>query len=97
MALDPSEVRHVARLANLTLQESEITRLTTQLGTILQYVQQLDELDTSQVEPTTFMTVPQMPLREDTSAPGLSNDEAMAAGPLVRDGAFAVPTFVDEG
>ncbi len=97
MALPRSEVEHVAKLANLELRPDEVESLAVQLGAIVDYVQQLGEVDTEGVEPTTFMTVSTMPLAEDRPREGLSQRAVIAAAPQSRDGAFAVPTFVDEG
>ena len=96
MALSPEQVRQVAALAALELQPDEVTQLGIQLGAILEYVEQLNELDTTGVEPTTHVAVEQLPFRPDQSAPCLSQAEALAGAPRSAGGAFAVPTFVDE-
>jgi len=96
MALSESDVQHIAKLANLTLSAEEVSRLRTDLGAILAHVAQLGELDTSDVPPTTHVAVREMPLRPDQPEPSLDRDTALAAGPRVSDGAFAVPKFVDD-
>ena len=96
MALSPEQVRQVAALAALELQPDEVAQLATQLGAILDYVQQLNELDTSGVEPTTHVAVAELPFRPDQIQPCLSNAEAIAGAPRSAGGAFAVPTFMDE-
>jgi aspartyl-tRNA(Asn)/glutamyl-tRNA(Gln) amidotransferase subunit C len=96
MALSPEQVRQVAALAALELQPDEVMQLGTQLDAILAYVEQLNELDTTAVEPTTHIAVEQLPFRPDQSMPCLSQADALAGAPRSAGGAFAVPTFVDE-
>jgi aspartyl-tRNA(Asn)/glutamyl-tRNA(Gln) amidotransferase subunit C len=96
MALSPEQVRQVAALAALELRPDEVSQLAIELGAILEYVQQLNELDTSAVEPTTHLAVEQLPFRPDRSEPGLSQAQATSGAPRSAGGAFAVPTFVDE-
>jgi aspartyl-tRNA(Asn)/glutamyl-tRNA(Gln) amidotransferase subunit C len=96
MALSPEQVRQVAALAALELQPDEVAQLATQLGAILEYVQELNELDTSNVEPTTHVAVAALPFRPDQRQPCLTQAEATAGAPRAAGGAFAVPTFVEE-
>lgn len=96
MALSTKEVLHVAKLANLSLTPNEVESLATDLGAIVDYVADLNEVDTANVEPTTFMSVTELPLRQDASQAGLTQQEATAKAPQSRSGAFAVPTFMEE-
>jgi aspartyl-tRNA(Asn)/glutamyl-tRNA(Gln) amidotransferase subunit C len=96
MALSSAEVLHIAQLADLSLTPDEVARLAQELGAILAHVEQLAELDTSDVPPTAHLAVTRMPLRADVAVPGLGQARAVEAGPRVNDGAFAVPKFVDE-
>src|SRR5438094_3770736 len=65
MAIGKSEVRHIARLANLDFSDEEYDRFTHQLNAILEYVAQLDRLDTSAIEATSHAGSETGPLRED--------------------------------
>jgi aspartyl-tRNA(Asn)/glutamyl-tRNA(Gln) amidotransferase subunit C len=96
MALSERDVLHIAKLADLALTEDEVSRLRVDLGAILAHVEQLGELDTTDVPPTTHVAVREMPLRPDVAEPGLARDAATGAAPRVTDGAFAVPKFVDD-
>lgn len=96
MALTDRDVLHIARLADLALADDEVARLRSDLGAILAHVEQLAELDTSDIAPTTHVAVRAMPFRADRAEPGLDREVALAAGPRVTDGAFAVPKFVDD-
>ncbi len=96
VAISKEQVEHVARLARLKLTSAEISSLTGELGQILAHVEQLQQLDTSQVEPTQHVAVERMPLRADTPSDGLDNETALSSSPRSMNGGFAVPAFVDE-
>jgi aspartyl-tRNA(Asn)/glutamyl-tRNA(Gln) amidotransferase subunit C len=96
MALSTTEVLHIAHLANLALSPAEVTQLTSELGAILAYVEELGDVDTSDVPATTHLAVLAMPLRADVVVPGLSEQEATSGAARVAGGGFAVPRFVDE-
>lgn len=97
MALSKEQVRHVAALARLQLTEVEVEHMVLDLGNILKHVEQLAALDTSNVEPTRYLAVEQLPLQTDVVVPGLSNEAALAPAARTLSGGFAVPAFVDEG
>ena len=85
------EVEHVARLARLHFDEEELARLQPELGQIIEYVEQLAELDLSGLEPTSHAVPLRNVLREDVPAAGLSQEAAVANGPEVERGQFVVP------
>jgi aspartyl-tRNA(Asn)/glutamyl-tRNA(Gln) amidotransferase subunit C len=89
------DVQHVAKLASLTLTDAEAERLGRELETIVAYVAQLGELDTTDVPPTAHVQLDRLPLREDVAVPCLSHQDALAQAPAVEAGGFAVPTFVE--
>lgn len=95
MALSPEDVRHVALLARLALTPEEEERYARQLGQILGYVERLQGLDLTGIEPMAH-ALPLPPLlREDVVRPSLPRDEALAAAPQrVGDGA-AVPKIIE--
>jgi len=94
---NPIDVHHVARLAGLSLGEAEASRLQGELVKIVTYIEQLDELDTTDVPPTAHVQLERLPVRNDEVRPGLSHDDALAQAPAVEDGEFAVPPFVESG
>lgn len=96
MAITRKDVLHVARLARLELRDDEVERMIRDLGGILDYVAELDELDTSNVAATSHVAVESAPLRPDEQAAGLSSDQALSEAPRTGDGSFAVPAFVEE-
>jgi len=94
--LTEGQVRHVAKLARLNCSEEEITMFTRQLGAILEYVAQLEELDTENVEPLAHCLPIHNVFREDTVQPSLCNDEALKNAPN-RDGEFfSVPKVLGD-
>lgn len=90
----PEEVREIAALARLRLDDAEIARMTQDLDAILGYVDQLRELDTAAVEPMTHAVPFDCPLRDDQPGPPLPAEEVLANAPR-RDGTFfQVPRVV---
>jgi aspartyl-tRNA(Asn)/glutamyl-tRNA(Gln) amidotransferase subunit C len=88
------EVRELALLARLRLSDDEVARMTGDLGAILEYVDALRALDTSDVEPMTHAVPFDCPTRADETAPSLPLDDALANAPR-RDGDFfQVPRIV---
>jgi len=96
MAITRETVLHVAKLARLELEDSEIDRMQKDLGNILEYVNSLAELDTAAVAETTQVAVLGAPLRPDQVQPSLSNAAALSGAPRSSSGGFAVPAFVEE-
>jgi aspartyl-tRNA(Asn)/glutamyl-tRNA(Gln) amidotransferase subunit C len=85
------EVEYVARLARLRFDEDELARLQPELSKIIDYVEQLSELDLSGLEPTSHAVPLKNVLRADEPITGLTQEEAVANGPLVERGQFVVP------
>jgi aspartyl-tRNA(Asn)/glutamyl-tRNA(Gln) amidotransferase subunit C len=93
--VDRALVLHVARLASLSLADSEVVRFAAELGRIVAYVEQLDALDTRDVPPTAHVQIERMGLRRDEEAPSLSRAEVLSQAPQVEGEGFAVPGFVE--
>jgi aspartyl-tRNA(Asn)/glutamyl-tRNA(Gln) amidotransferase subunit C len=96
MAITRENVLHVAKLARLELSEAEIDRMQNDLGNILEYVNQLAELDTQSVEETAQVAVVAAPFRTDEPRGSLPHELALREAPRVASDGFAVPAFVDE-
>lgn len=96
MTISPEEVKTIASLARLEVDEASVLKLTEELGKFLDYVRKLDELDTTNVVPTAQVTVDAAPLRADSLRPGLSKSEALSGAPRADEVGFLVPGFVDE-
>ena len=91
MSLSAAEVRKLALLARLDLSDDEVANVRPQLDSILAFVEQLTELDTTDVEPMTTALDVDNRWREDSQFDTLSNDEALANAPSPSDGCFLVP------
>ncbi len=99
MGLTEKDVRYVAELAHLELTQAEVKKFLPQLDSILQYMQKLNELDTSQVEPMAQVTYPasQNPsLRADQPQRTFSQDESLANAPEPAAGHFKVPRVIEK-
>ncbi len=92
-----AEVRRIAGLANLDLAPDDVERFTRELGAILGYVKQLDEVDVTDVPPTAHIQLERLALRPDDPEPSLPREVALREAPRVAHEGFAVPAFVDEG
>lgn len=95
MSVTRDDVRKVAKLARLSFSEEEETRLVTDLNQMLSYVASLNELDTSQVSPTTHVLPLSNVFREDEPVVALSQKEALANAPRSGHGHFRVPKVVE--
>ena len=94
------EVERIAHLARLRLTQEEAVEMASQLESVLGYVELLDTLDTSQVEPTSHVIPLATPMREDRPGGSYPPDAAVANAPARDGSAFAVPKVLegeDEG
>ncbi len=89
-------VSHVAQLANLPLTDEEKNKLETQLSETLDYVKQLEEIDTKGVEPTSQVTGLENVFREDETAPSLSQEEALKNAKSQYNGFFKVKAILEQ-
>lgn len=96
-AIDPAQVRHVAKLARLELSEEEVELFSRQLGDVLDYVCQLSTVDaastTPLAQPLTLCDV----TRADQPVASLSSQVAMANAPEPHERGFAVPAVLESG
>ena len=81
--LTPDQVRHIAKLARLRLTDDEVEKFTTELSSILGYIEQLSEVDTKGVEATENVTGQTNNFREDVIVTNLpSREELLSTSPL---------------
>lgn len=96
MALTNQEIERVAKLARLSLSPDEVEQFRGQLSTILGYIEKLQTLDVSGVEPTANgIGAEATPLREDVVRPGLTQEEALANAPAKAGPFFLVPKIIE--
>jgi aspartyl-tRNA(Asn)/glutamyl-tRNA(Gln) amidotransferase subunit C len=96
MAITREEVLHVARLARLAMSDAEVERIGGQLSTILDYVKQLDRLDTRDVVPTSHAVETGTPMRDDVVIPFGDREAILANAPDRRGDCFRVPRIIED-
>ena len=92
--IDRSAVEKIASLARLELSDAEMDAHAHELAAVLGYIEQLNSVDTEGVEPTAYMVPEHDPLRNDTVVQSLPKQAALANGPKVKNGYFAVPKVI---
>ena len=95
MAATDLDVKYVAHLARLHLTSDEEQKFGAQLGQILGYIEKLNELDVSQVEPTAHAVPLINVTRRDEVRPSLTNEDALRNAPAQANGLFIVPKIVE--
>jgi len=95
MSLDTATVRRVASLARIRVEEDELPRLQAELNGILGWIEQLQAVDTSSVEPMAGGGNQALRMREDRVTDGDIQDEVLANAPDRAGAFFAVPKVVE--
>lgn len=95
MSVDQATVRRVARLARLKVHEEDVPRLAGELNAILGWIEQLNEVDVSEVEPLTSVVTMKMKMRADAVTDGNCPSKVVANAPVQEDGFFMVPKVVE--
>lgn len=95
MSVDLATVKRVAKLARIAVTEEEAAKMEGELNTILGFVEQLDEVDVSGVEPMTSVTPMEMKKRVDQVTDGDKAGDIVANAPATEDNFFLVPKVVE--
>jgi aspartyl-tRNA(Asn)/glutamyl-tRNA(Gln) amidotransferase subunit C len=95
MLLTAEKVQWVAHLARLQLTETELETMTRQLSAIVDYVDQLKQVNTDGVEPMAHALAVQNIFRDDEPAPSLRVADALANAPQRRGDFYSVPAVLD--
>ncbi|WP_420962306.1 Asp-tRNA(Asn)/Glu-tRNA(Gln) amidotransferase subunit GatC [Brucella sp. IR073] len=95
MSVDLSTVKRVAHLARIAVSSEDAQRMTGELNAILGFVEQLDEVDVSGVEPMTSVTPMAMRAREDVVTDGNKAADIVANAPVTEENFFLVPKVVE--
>ena len=95
MSVDIQTVKRVARLARIAVSEDDAERMTGELNTILGFVEQLNEVDVTGVEPMTSVTPMLMKKRADVVTDGGKADAMVANAPASAENFFLVPKVVE--
>ena len=96
MSLTPEQVVKVSMLARLQLDETEVDSMTTQLSSILQYVEQLSDLNTDDVEPMAHAADVSNVFADDSVRPSLDRADALSNAPKSDDECFRVPAVLGD-
>ena len=95
MSLDPATVRRIAKLARIRLEDSEVAQLQTELGGILGWIEQLNEVDVAGIEPLASTDNAALRLRDDVVNDGAQADKILQNAPERAGAFFAVPKVVE--
>lgn len=95
MSVDKDTVRRVAHLARIDVDEASLEPLSKELSAILNFAEQLAEVDVDGVEPMTSVTPMALKRRKDEVTDGDIQDKILANAPDTREGFFAVPKVVE--
>ncbi len=95
MPLDKATVTHIARLARLRVPEDELEALADELSSILTWIEQLDEVDASEVAPMTSAVELRLPMRADVVDDGGKQADILSDAPESELGFFVVPKVIE--
>ena len=95
MKLDTNTINKIAKLARIKLSEEEAEDLLKDMNSILDWVEQLNEVNTDSIEPLANISSSILPLRKDESKDVNSSDEILQNSPDKLEGYFAVPKVVE--
>ena len=95
MEVDEATVRRIARLARIEVTDEEASQLKGELSGILQWVEQLEEVETDNVEPMTRVVPIQLKQRDDVVTDGEKAGDVVANAPISDDNFYVVPTVVE--
>ena len=95
MSIDKDTAARVAKLARIAVEDGDLPKLADELSGILDFMEQLNEVDVEGVEPMTSVTPMRLKRREDVVTDGDQQDAVLANAPDAREGFFAVPKVVE--
>jgi aspartyl-tRNA(Asn)/glutamyl-tRNA(Gln) amidotransferase subunit C len=95
MNVDETTVRRIARLARIKITDEEAKSLEKELSQILNWVEQLDEIDTRDVEPMTRVVAQELKRRKDEVTDGEIADDVVRNAPMTDDHFYVVPKVVE--
>jgi aspartyl-tRNA(Asn)/glutamyl-tRNA(Gln) amidotransferase subunit C len=96
MSLTPDDVKKIAHLARLNLSEQDITTYTPQLSHILNFIEQMNSVDTTHIEPLAHSLDVTQRLRPDTVTELNCRDKFQGIAPQVEAGLYLVPKVIEE-
>jgi aspartyl-tRNA(Asn)/glutamyl-tRNA(Gln) amidotransferase subunit C len=95
MSVDTTTVRHIAKLARIAVSDAEVDALVPELNNILGWIEQLQEVDVTGIEPMTAVIPNKLRTRPDVVTDGDRRDAVLKNAPLAEHGFFAVPKVIE--
>jgi aspartyl-tRNA(Asn)/glutamyl-tRNA(Gln) amidotransferase subunit C len=95
MKITTEDVKHIANLSRLYLSDNEIETFSGQLSSIIEYVEQLNSLDTSNIEPTSHVIPLNNVMRDDIPAASLPVEDALKNAPDSTEKFYRVPKIIE--
>ena len=95
MSIDKDTVKHISKLARISLDEKEISNLSKNLSSILKFIEKLNELNTDKVTPLTSIINTSLKSREDDVKDGKIRDQILKNSPEKNEEFFVVPKVLD--
>jgi len=95
LKIDKNTILKIAKLCRIKISEQETEELSTQLSSILDWVEQLNEVDTNKVEPLSNISRAKLPLREDKEISEDKSNEILKNAPEKLENYFVVPKVVE--
>jgi aspartyl-tRNA(Asn)/glutamyl-tRNA(Gln) amidotransferase subunit C len=95
MSVDQTTVRRIARLARIKVKDEDVPKLAGELNSILRWIEQLNEIDVSKVEPLTAVVAMKMKMRKDVVTDGSYAADVVKNAPGHEDNFFMVPKVVE--
>ena len=95
MAIDKDTVIKISKLSRIHVKEEEIKSLSNDLSHIINWINQLDELDTNDVEPLSGVNIDTLPLRKDEVTEDKNTENILQNAPEANSGFFVVPKVVE--
>ena len=95
MSLDKEKIKHVAKLARISVDDAKVESLTKDLNSIFKFIEQLNELNTDKVEPLTSILNQSLRSRKDEINDGKIREKVLKNSPKENDEFFVVPKVVE--
>lgn len=89
------QVHNIAKLARLEITDEEAEKYSHEVGSMIELAEQLNEVDTTNVEPTTHISSVKNVMRNDEPKEWITRDDALKNAPDHKDGLFRVPSILD--
>ena len=95
MKIDKNTTLKIAKLSRIKIEDDEVDELSSQLSTIVDWVEQLNEVNTENIEPLSNVSMSKLPLREDVETTNDNSKEILSNAPDKLENYFAVPKVVE--